>query len=543
MPAVLSVLAETSPLAHLKICPECEASRVSAPALCKGRQYPDHQDWWYETCLENHRPTHSQCKYFSWREDIPKGKPATSAQCRGTLCQQLRAARRVNFDCTFGVCARCCAEVRSIHLELRSCAVSAHAKAVIHGGAVTVNLPGDEGVESPTPGGAPLVSGPDPSPSKGASTVVPRPPAAKKQRSYAISISPMYQERLAVLEQTDRRRVEEAEIEAGYEQRQNRLVTLYWWSTNGQPASVFVIEATRFPYFHPRDSPQLVSRFKTDSDSFQYFEWKLMSWVHGDASSPVRNVKTAGELHYRSDGVDQAPGMPPRGVKRGLEDPEEYGRLSYSSPMPFGGASPWTRSSSILATPSSSLRSTPTTSVATMTPSSIVTATPQSAASSFSGSSAITPTGLGAGAVADVPELERLPALFPEMMNLTSSSPIAVHSPSPSASIPSESGSTSTHDEPDFGPAPRGRFGWPLMYVCDMAAGFAAMRRLQDLGADRAVAFEEAFKQKFVRSTWSDNSRVWTASAQQPNVRETWIRAGRSELGLWTAFVKHVKKG
>ena len=49
MPGVLSVLDPASPLAHLKICPLCEATRISAPALCKGQQYPDHEDWWYET--------------------------------------------------------------------------------------------------------------------------------------------------------------------------------------------------------------------------------------------------------------------------------------------------------------------------------------------------------------------------------------------------------------------------------------------------------------------------------------------------------------
>ena len=65
-----------------------------------------------------------------------------------------------------------------------------------------------------------------------------------------------------------------------------------------------------------------------DSENFQYFKWKLFTWVQGDLSSPVRNLKTAGELHYRSDGVDQAPDMPPHGLKRGLDEPDEYDRLS-----------------------------------------------------------------------------------------------------------------------------------------------------------------------------------------------------------------------
>lgn len=97
---------------------------------------------------------------------------------------------------------------------------------------------------------------------------------------------------------------------------------------NGEAASVFIVKPARWPYFHPKDCAQLVTRFQTNIVAFQYFEWKLSAWVQGDPSSPVRNVKTAGELHYRSDGVDHAPGMPPHGLKRSLEDPEEYGRSS-----------------------------------------------------------------------------------------------------------------------------------------------------------------------------------------------------------------------
>ncbi len=203
--------------------------------------------------------------------------------------------------------------------------------------------------------------------------------------------------------------------------------------------------------------------------------------------------------------------------------------------MQFGHAADWTRSSSVMATPSCSLRSTPTTSYATITPSSITTATPGSSRSSLTASPVIVNP---VQASADVHSPERLPALFPDMMSLSVPSPLAVQSSSPLPTVAS-----SMQEELDLGPAPRGRFGWPLMYVCDMAAGFAAVRRLQDVGEDRTVAFEEVFKEKFVRSTWSDNSRVWTASGRQPNVRQSWIRAGRSKLGLWTAFVKEVKQG
>ena len=89
---------------------------------------------------------------------------------------------------------------------------------------------------------------------------------------------------------------------------------------------MFIIEPPRWPYFHPKDCSQLVACFKTDTNAFQYFEWKLSAWVFGDPSSPMRNVKMSGELHYQSDGVDHAPGMPPHGIKWGLEDADEYGR-------------------------------------------------------------------------------------------------------------------------------------------------------------------------------------------------------------------------
>ena len=153
MPPVFSVLADTSPLSYLKICPDCEVTRLSAPTLCKGRQHPDNVDWWYETvryflsvfssrrscslichssqCLNNHRPTHTTCKHFAWREDIPKGKPTAPSPCPGSLCKQLRTAKRVNHDCTFGLCAPCCVDVRRVHPEVRACAVSAHCRGAI----------------------------------------------------------------------------------------------------------------------------------------------------------------------------------------------------------------------------------------------------------------------------------------------------------------------------------------------------------------------------------------------------------------------------
>ena len=138
-------------------------------------------------------------------------------------------------------------------------------------------------------------------------------------------------------------------------------------------------------------------------------------------------------------------------------------------------------------------------------------------------------------------ERERLPALFSDPEDL--SFPLTDHTASPSASTHAPLGSTSSNVESELGPAPRSRYGWPFLYVCDMAAGFAAMRKLEDLGVEREAAFKQAFQAKYVRSTWSDNSRVWSASAQMPELRDTWIRAGRTDRGLWTAFAKAVRRG
>ena len=65
----------------------------------------------------------------------------------------------------------------------------------------------------------------------GTSVAVPAQLAPSKNRLYVISISPLYQERLVAMEHTDLRRVEAAEIEADYEQRQSRQVAVYWWGT------------------------------------------------------------------------------------------------------------------------------------------------------------------------------------------------------------------------------------------------------------------------------------------------------------------------
>ena len=185
--------------------------------------------------------------------------------------------------------------------------------------------------------------------------------------------------------------------------------------------------------------------------------------------------------------------------------------------MHFGSMPSWTHSSSILATPASSLHSTPTSLLAT-TPSSFGTVTPSSAVPAVSRSSIIGVEDCPGSAIV---EHEHLPALFSDPKDL--SFPLTDHTTSPSASTHAPLGSTLSNVKSKLGPAPCSYYGWPFLYMCDMAAGFTAMQKLEDLRVEREVAFKQAFQAKYVHSTWSDNSQVWSASAQMPELRDTWI--------------------
>lgn len=41
------------PLQHLKLCPDCNNAKVSAPQLCEGKKRPEHKDLWYEVVCSN----------------------------------------------------------------------------------------------------------------------------------------------------------------------------------------------------------------------------------------------------------------------------------------------------------------------------------------------------------------------------------------------------------------------------------------------------------------------------------------------------------
>ena len=90
--------------------------------------------------------------------------------------------------------------------------------------------------------------------------------------------------------------------------------------------------------------------------------------------------------------------------------------------------------------------------------------------------------------------------------------------------------------------APRGRGAnpWPWRYVCDMAAGFAAIRRLEDGNPPMttADAFKDVFDADFKLTTYGDQKRAWRAAGLVTGERDRWIGYGRTEAGEWLTFMK-----
>lgn len=116
-----------------------------------------------------------------------------------------------------------------------------------------------------------------------------------------------------------------------------------------------------------------------------------------------------------------------------------------------------------------------------------------------------------------------LPALFP-----------SEHS----SVIPTTSASSTS--ALDLSSAPRGPRGWPWRYACDMAAGFDAIRVLQDANPKmlRKDAFEQVFYHNYKIATYNQQHSAWRAAGRKVGERERWVGAGRSEQGEWSAFMR-----
>lgn len=114
-----------------------------------------------------------------------------------------------------------------------------------------------------------------------------------------------------------------------------------------------------------------------------------------------------------------------------------------------------------------------------------------------------------------------LPALFPSDST----------APTPTASSTSEL---------DLSSAPRGPRTWPWRYVCDMAAGFDAMRVLQDTNPNtsRDEVFAQVFRHTYKVSTFNEQFRAWRMAGKRPGERERWVAAGRSDRGEWSEFMR-----
>lgn len=80
---------------------------------------------------------------------------------------------------------------------------------------------------------------------------------------------------------------------------------------NDKPPREIRVHVTQDPWFHPRDSPHLVNRFKLDETTyFEFYDWRKNKWLEGGFHSVPIHVDLSGELHYRSQGVTWSTDMP-----------------------------------------------------------------------------------------------------------------------------------------------------------------------------------------------------------------------------------------
>ena len=89
---------------------------------------------------------------------------------------------------------------------------------------------------------------------------------------------------------------------------------------------MFHVEAPKWPAFTPGDCPELVDTFQADVARYQYFDWEVYGWINAGPSSKPRNLKTCGDLRYRTLGVTHGidmPGIRPSPLKRTATQREE----------------------------------------------------------------------------------------------------------------------------------------------------------------------------------------------------------------------------
>ncbi|KAI1792446.1 hypothetical protein LXA43DRAFT_1060710 [Ganoderma leucocontextum] len=509
-------------LSHLKACTKC-GYYVGAPVICKGQSNPTKKGFWFEKCLNNEQPVPDSCDYFKWRNDIPRGKPTDrgetkKSQCPGPLCTQAGKPNAINVECTFGISSASASDNARVllypgHATKESSEPTGRgrkAKATKKQCKARARSSSCEGGEDPT---ETLLEDALESTPK-------RPP--QKRSSYATPTGPAYQARISAIDAEQRLFEEERakRVRQEHAKAHVQVITLRWWTKNGGEPEVVEIVVENPSVFHPKDIPQLVEDYHCDQEKFQYYDSKKGLWYTGSKGSAPRDLAKLSEddLCYRSLGVAWGDGMPGAQKKR---------------PAPDGFAAPETPRRAI-----PPFRDFP------MTPESrnrhsvspVTTSPPRSGSSPFAeddrpafletpsqGDLSITPFAQDWLAYSALNEtLPPIPALFPPELDCAE----ALNMPSTSEPL-------------DLTIAPRGRFQWPWKYVCDMAEGFAAMRKLEDGSPPlpTAKAFETVFHAKFKSSTYSEQVRAWRDAGAVQGERARWINIGRAEGGEWSKFM------
>ncbi|KAI0708324.1 hypothetical protein C8Q76DRAFT_695753 [Earliella scabrosa] len=502
-------------LTHLPSCPKCDFV-LSAPILCMGTNYPENKDHWYRKCLNNHPPAFSLCNHVEFT-DLPPGTAGLEKipkQCPGSVCKTVSRSSKagINVACTFGLCLQCCKHVATNVSPLRSCAVSSHRvagkAAVLVGGSARVPPPASAASPGHPPTSAPGY----------------HPPSSGHQ----ISIAAPYRQTLIDVRARQEIDAQVAAREATLTVESRTKVYVYWWDKQGAEPDIFHVEAPNWPAFCPGDCAELVEAFKADVARYQYFDWQVYGWINGGPKSKPRNLKTCGELRYRTIGVTHGidmPGLRPSPLKRTatqIDDDELSVRRTPSNPAlgsfpmtPLSHRSldklrssltPTTRASLPPATPASaasSSRSSPTLTTRSMTFRGDV-ASPSRDGSPFPPPRGTTPP----------PQHERLPSLLPNLLQARAEAvELEDRTAGPSRAFSSQAAPHTMHEDPFASsravsppPGPRGG-GWPLRY---------------------------AFGYDFKKSTWHDNLKAWESCDQAD--RDLFISYGRRAEGEWTAF-------
>ncbi|KAI0740574.1 hypothetical protein C8Q76DRAFT_689393 [Earliella scabrosa] len=511
-------------LAHLTPCSHCDHGRLSMPLLCSGKKDPNHTDCWYQVCVVLLPDTDDTCPAFTWRRDIPKGRRPPGSlvgdrrTCPGMNCRNLTQAHRINQDCSFGLCSQCCQHAHAV-LRLRACRVYTHNRAPT----ATTRRRGVQLIQQTA---APQAASASVDALSPAAVVPAREHPPSTAPLFATSISSRYAQRVDAMDIEERRRAERqvrAEQAAADEAKR---VVVYWHEKDGAPARLVPVDIApnRWPMFHPKDSPHLVAKYKVDTIDWQSFDWKLNRWVDGSSETGARSVLTAGELHYRPDGVTDGPDMPDC-------EPSPAPPITPSRRI-LGTSSPWTTPQAAHSWPSSSALWTPRLpSPSSAQPSTPITRSSSSLSPSAASSRAPTPSSSATVSSRATGELGDIAC--GDLGGSESPSDVRPPEPPLPSLLSTMAASAIIAPPPDGAAPPTGRSGWPLRYVVDMAAGFAKMEQLQRDGLKTEDAFQSAFGRPPVRQTFYQNRAAWRAALQHPDDVAAWVKHGRTAEGEW----------